>query len=418
MLHALAVAVHNGSALVAAAPIIGLILTLLATALAFGLGTAITVDRQAKHYPEGLDFDYPLLTSTTIPLGAAVVLSTAGYAKNADNTVSEIFVGVCMRSATSVEGGPVPADSVVRVRRKGVFSFVTSGAALTSPGTDMYFLDNQTVQTTPTNQYAGKFVKYTSATEALVDIGFATCGLASPDDTDEIVSLPVAASTTIAINDLVFSNASGYATPGATTADLKLEGIALAEADNGAGLDGAINVSIKRKTAPVTHLTTTGAALTDIGKLVWASGAQAVTLTPGNNLVGVITKYVSATSVYVSLLPAFNKPRPGTGDLKCASFYVYNPTGVATTKFEFPRKAKIVRMYAHVDVAPGGSDTLTATLTDGTSPKSVVITGSATENEDEAPAVTMLADTDCTVTFTDSASTAAGCSLYVWYELL
>lgn len=393
-------------------------LVLLAFYLLSGLlfGTATTVDRQATWYPTGDLVGYPVLTGVSIPLNAMVSLTAAGYATNTTNTAGEVFVGVCDSAADNTDGAS--GAIYVTVRRHGICTFVTSGAAITSVGTDFYATDNQTVQTTANNIYVGKCALYVSATSVGIDISYATCGIPAPEDTDETVTLPVGATGNIAINDLVYSNAAGYAMPGATTAGMKLEGIALAAADNSGGLDGAINVSVKRKTNPVTHLTTSGAAITDIGKPVWASGAQAVSLTPGENLAGIITKYVSAASVYVSLLPALNKPRPGEGAQQCLSFYVYNPTGTACTTFEFPRKAKITRMYLALATAPGGSDTLTATITDGTSPKSVVATGAAIIAEDEAPAVTMLANTDITVTFTDSATTAAGCSLYVWFELL
>jgi hypothetical protein len=414
MLTSLLAAVSQSGAPSAFGPILAMLAILLGVGFAFA--TAISTDRLTTWYPDGAEFPYPVYQATKIPLGTLVSLNSSGYAVKTTNTASEVFVGVCMREADNTSGSS--GDISVRVRRKGVCTMVTSGAGLTSPGTDMYATDNQTVQSTANNIYVGKFVRYTSSTECELDISYATCGIPAPEDTDETVSIPVAATANIAINDLVFTATTGYAWPGATTAGFKLEGIALAAADNSAGLDGAISVSVKRKTSPVTHLTTSGAGVTSIGEPVWANGAQAVTLTPGENLVGVVTKYISATSVYVSLLPGLNKPRPGSGALQCATFYCYNPTGTPSTKFEFPRKAKICRMYLELATAPGGSDTLTATITDGTSPKSVVATGAAVIAEDEAPAVTMLANTDITVTFTDSASTAAGCSLYVWFELL
>jgi hypothetical protein len=398
-----------------AAGALGMLLMLLSYILIFALGTATSTGRKLS-WSEGEEEDYPVYIATKIVHGTLVNLNATGYAVACTNTTGEVFVGVCMREADNSAGAS--GDIRVRVRRKGIFDFITSGAAITSIGTDFYATDNQTVQTTANYIYVGKCARYTSATNVGIEIAYATCGIPAPEDTDETVSLPVGATGNIAANDLVYSNAAGYAMPGGTTAGMKLEGIALAAANNSGGLDGAISVSVKRATDPVTHLTTSGAAVTDIGKLVWASGAQAVSLTAGENLAGVIVKYVGATSVYVSLLPALDKPRPGTGDQQCLTFYCYNPTGTATTTFEFPRKAKITRMYLNLATAPGGADTLTATLTDGTSPKSVVCTAAEVVAEDEAPAVTMLADTNCTVTFTDSATTAAGCSLYVWFELL
>lgn len=57
---------------------------------------------------------------------------------------------------------------------------------------------------------------------------------------------PVAATTKIYAGAIVALNATGYATKGATATTLKAAGVAQALADNSAGIDGAINVKVRR----------------------------------------------------------------------------------------------------------------------------------------------------------------------------
>ena len=430
MITTLAAAVHAlGPISAALGPILAIIAILLG--VGFSLATATTVDRAMSEYDGGAEFSYPLYTSTSIPKGAMVSVNSSGYAVNTTNTNGDTFVGVCMRAASSVDstatGGLVP-DVYVRVRRKGVFSMVASGMALTTVGTDMYAVDNQTVTTTAAGSYiyVGKFVMYTSATEALIDISYATCGLPAVDSelARETVSIPVEASTSIAANDLVYTNLAGFAVTGASfaTVGLKLEGVALAAADNGSGGQGAISVSVARKDNAVTHLTGTGFAATSVGKLVWASGAQTVSLTPGNSLAGVVTRYISATSVYVSLVPAMNKVRTGYGEFKTAHFTratLATTAGTDVAKFQLPRKTLVKALYLTLVTAPGGSDTCVATYSDGTTTETVTATGtSKVGGTFTASGVAIKAATDITVNFTITGSTAAGATLVVEYEEL
>jgi len=60
------------------------------------------------------------------------------------------------------------------------------------------------------------------------------------------VEFPVAAATKIYAGSLVMISATGYAIPGADTADCKFGGVALEQIDNSAGADGAQVVRLRR----------------------------------------------------------------------------------------------------------------------------------------------------------------------------
>lgn len=111
--------------------------------------------------------------------------------------------------------------------------------------------------------------------------------------------LPVAASTTIYKGGMVCDNGSGAAVPAADTAGYVVVGIALEHVDNSSGSAGDRYVNVLAGQA--FELVTSGAGAGNIGDYAYVTDDQTVALVPNTNNVvaGVVSRYVSATSVYV-----------------------------------------------------------------------------------------------------------------------
>jgi hypothetical protein len=498
--------------------------------------SAATADREAKNYLEQLRA-YPVAAATTIYNGVAVAVNASGYAVLLTDSAAVKFVGIASEGVinTTAVGFGSNGDLNVKVHTRGVHAMVSAGLAITDQHVDLYWADNQTVQKAPTNQYAGKLARYTSATEALVDIEPALTVQPVGDDADYL-ELPVSANKVIAANDLIGRDADGYVCAANDATVVEFVGIAMEAADNTGGADGAINVFIRR--SGLVALTTSGAAVTDGDRPVFVDAAATVTLTPTdrNLFVGIIAKFVSATSVVVDLKPgllgqvadvvsvgvaatktvtarsmvaldadgylvdaddttavdfwgialtgAVNtggadgalsvwvarsglfqltgaglaatdagkevwqvtdavtvtttpgdhlvgilefingataarvniRPLPKRGDRADRQFTIsFSHSGAtlngksAFADREYKRKYVVLSMFADVETAPGGTDTLTCTLTDGTTTFAAVITGAATHGENKTPELTtpMKANFDTDLTLTDTATTSA-----------
>jgi hypothetical protein len=508
--------------------------------------TAATADREAKKHTERIRA-YPVAAATTIYKGTGVAKDAAGNAISITDSAAVKFVGIAIEGVinTTAEGYGTAGDLRVRVDTRGVHAMVSSGLALTDQGADLYWADNQTVQTAPTNQYAGKLARYTSATEALVDIEPATCASPSGDDQD-LIPLPVAALATIVVDTLVAYDGDGYLVPANDTAAVRFAGIAQEGVDNSAGADGALDCFVAQ--AGTFNLIGSGLAADDAGKEVYVSTATTVTLRPGRMLVGKLARYSSATVAPVDIGPGIAltgkmeivgvaaTKAVVAGDMVCkdadgylvkasdataVSFWgiamdsrdnsagadgalycyvlrdaligltgsglaatdvgkeVWQTTDTATvtttpgtilvgvieqvptattpvvrikplaevgeridrqfvilfahsgatlngksarTDMEFPRRYLPLIMQFNLETAPGGTDTLTATLTDGTTTFAAVCTGAAVLGENKTPMVltteTMKADTDTDVTLADTSTTSADCKGHVLCEAL
>lgn len=69
--------------------------------------------------------------------------------------------------------------------------------------------------------------------------------------------------------------------------------------DNSAGSDGDVTVAIIRGIYRL-QVTLTGVAITDVGKIVYASADDTLTLTPGSNsMVGIVARYVTTNTAIV-----------------------------------------------------------------------------------------------------------------------
>lgn len=153
-------------------------------------------------------------------------------------------------------------------------------------------------------------------------------------------SLPMEESTTIYGGTYVFENAAGYADDDTASGVNNFAGIAVQKYDNSSGADGALSCEVY--TEGEFLLTGSGFAQTSVGKNVYATDNYTLTLNAaGGVLVGRITKYVSATSVWVAIDAARTQgPLSDVGTLAAAG----SAQGDA---------AAIVNRVTHVSAADG-----------------------------------------------------------------
>lgn len=112
----------------------------------------------------------------------------------------------------------------------------------------------------------------------------------------------VKGTTKIYAGSQVCLSALGYAIPATDTAGLVYVGVSRDYVDNLLGSDGDKYVRVWN--GDRVEMTIVGAAITDVGRPVWIVDDQTVGFVKGNVLAGIIGEYVSATSVYVDVVPA------------------------------------------------------------------------------------------------------------------
>ena len=114
------------------------------------------------------------------------------------------------------------------------------------------------------------------------------------------IEYKVAGGEKIYAGSLVCLNTTGYAAPGADTADFRFIGIAVESADNSSGANGDLTVRVRRK--GVFRMSASGMAITDIGEAVKVSDDQTVAKTTTNSVAcGTISEFISATEVGVDI---------------------------------------------------------------------------------------------------------------------
>lgn len=117
---------------------------------------------------------------------------------------------------------------------------------------------------------------------------------------DKLLSLPVKAATTIYKGALVSVDATGYAKP-AAPADKRVMGVAYETIAN-TGASGALIIRVIREGS--VQLNGAALAITNVGDKVYVTDDNTVTtVAAGSIQVGVITEFLSATSVRVTLTP-------------------------------------------------------------------------------------------------------------------
>lgn len=107
---------------------------------------------------------------------------------------------------------------------------------------------------------------------------------------------PVKGTTTL-YEGVLLGDSSGYVR-GLVAGDL-FRGHAAEYIDNSSGSDGDQNVKLYRGIYRL-QVTLSGVAITDVGKIVYASADDTLTLTPGSNsMVGVVARYVTTDTAIV-----------------------------------------------------------------------------------------------------------------------
>lgn len=121
----------------------------------------------------------------------------------------------------------------------------------------------------------------------------------TPYQDGELISVPVAASTTIYAGSLVAANASGYAVPGSTATTLTALGRAEERIVN-SGTAGAVSVRIRRgKSFQFANDGSDAVVQADLGKSCYITDDQTVSHTStGKSVAGKVTGLDSA-SVWV-----------------------------------------------------------------------------------------------------------------------
>lgn len=119
---------------------------------------------------------------------------------------------------------------------------------------------------------------------------------------------PVAASQKIFGGALVAVNAAGYALEGSDTAGLIFQGVAMNQADNSSGANGAISVVVRRRGLVKCVI----AAITqaNVGDNVFLVDDQTVGLvatTTNDIFCGIIAGYIDATHCWVDIEPAIRQ---------------------------------------------------------------------------------------------------------------
>ena len=249
------------------------------------------------------------------------------------------------------------------------------------------------------------------------------------------LSIPVDDGDHIYAGAMVCVNAGGYAVPASDTAGLIFMGIAREEADNSAGADGAISVTVRRR--GLFRMTFANAiSVANVGDNVFVYDDEKVDLAANvtNNIfVGIIAKVIDSTHAYVDIEPAIKQADVAShiadtsgahaasaisiadvGDhfaaaegnveaalqklaktivlcFSCGSIpAAANDTKIADD-FELPVAVKIKRAYATVLTAPGAGKTLTIEIKVGAGADATLCTiaGTATKTSDKRTGTVM-----------------------------
>ncbi len=138
-------------------------------------------------------------------------------------------------------------------------------------------------------------------------------------------SYPVEESTRIYQGTLVYVNAAGYACDVTATGVNAFVGIAVAEADNTSGADGAIEVEVY--TEGDFELTGTFNSITDVGMPAYGDDNYAVVVALGATSVriGRVVRFVSTTKAVIAIQPN------GVGALEVAPLTTITPADAAGT---------------------------------------------------------------------------------------
>lgn len=233
-----------------------------------------------------------------------------------------------------------------------------------------------------------------------------------------IESYPVYTATTIYNGSAVAVNASGYAVSLTDSAAVKFVGIAAEGVINttAAGYGSSGQLSVKVYTRGVHAMVAAGLAVTDQGAELWWSDNQTVTKTPGTLYAGKLSRYTSATEALVDITPAIARTRRYFPLNLCVGGALGASTAMLDN-FEWPKAVILRRAYASVAVAPGSGKNAVITITDGTTPKTLTVAGTATTAEDEAIDQFYAANTDLDISVAEDGATENLNVCFIFEEL-
>lgn len=186
-------------------------------------------------------------------------------------------------------------------------------------------------------------------------------------------ALPVAASTVIYENTLVFINASGYADDDTGSGANLFAGLSVANVDNSAGSNG--DKSVEFFTEGRALLTGSGFSQAVVGKPVYATDNFTITTTPSASgvRIGTVTAYVSSTKVWIEFDTQNRRAAVGAVDVKTADYTIsasdsgktFDSTGAAGTIVgSLPAATPGLHFYFRVGAAqehrldPNGTETI------------------------------------------------------------
>lgn len=155
-------------------------------------------------------------------------------------------------------------------------------------------------------------------------------------------SYPVEQATRIYQGTLVYVNAAGYACDVTATGVNAFVGIAVAEADNTSGADGAIEVEVH--TEGDFELTGTFNSITDVGMPAYGDDNYSVVVAIGSTSVriGRVVRFVSTTKAIIGIKPSnvgalelaaltlLTHTAPGTPDYAIQNLTTSTPYGFVT----------------------------------------------------------------------------------------
>lgn len=133
--------------------------------------TALSQDRNTVSRSGGRK-KVKLAADAVVYLGAMVCEKADGYHTAAANVAGYKFAGVALEAVDNTGGSD--GDKSVLVDADGVHTFVAAGLTQADEGKPMFVADDQTVQLTPTNVFAGVLDRFSAATEAELNIEPAT----------------------------------------------------------------------------------------------------------------------------------------------------------------------------------------------------------------------------------------------------
>jgi hypothetical protein len=269
---------------------------------------------------------------------------------------------------------------------------------------------------------------------------------------------PVKTGSTIYGGALVATDATGYLVRGSDTAALIFQGVAMERQDNALGQNGDLTCIVRRRGLIACLIA--AATQADVGKNVFLADDQTVALTASSTnkiFCGVIAGIIDGTTVWVDIEPAVKQADVATHIADTAAAHAASAISLADAGAHFatddaesalqalgktvaitiprftgwtkdgadktiaipplklPVQVKVKRAYVNLGTAPGAGKTLALKLNTSAL---LSITGTDTQGNTAALAITIAADTEFAITAAETAAGAgANCDIILVAEL-